>query len=922
MEFKSRDYRAEEAAYSLPRVSASSHPLSSSSSPSHTQDNVSIEFFDPLRGPSAEISEPVEDTDVAEKRPASQPTSHLLAKEWTSFNKLLMQRFPVPKMISVSALSSKTIKGKKAIGELPVNTQSDELNDSEKLNEKGFKTVSQQEYTRRLHELKDEIKRSWQAGDRVTSLKLSIKVARLLMDTCVAQFYPTLFVLATDIMDMLGEMVWERIREKAEFADDGTKMTLKQVVYALKPKRRAITGSEKLPPSMSFFHACESLILAFRFVSLAANLSFFFSYLELAIFPCWRFLRDDITDNLVRLVMMIRGIADPLASAYCRFFLIHCAQKLPQRDTGHLVNCISDQKIILTQIVSTKETKYGNFLGDHKLLISLMEPTIEYTMRCIFKDPNKIADMIVRLELGKSPLELHGKVPWISIIFHYLLKELPTEIVCSNALEILHLVDCSNDFSFDQMLGLKLCEGIDQVNTVDAVINEVLQAATKKKILDEYLKIVDAYMDIILHYNMDRSLSSILSEIFERLCNEVITDDELSTLQSIFVKLITHFDDMKYIFDLNYFVDILDAMHGSSRSIVCIHILTKATRNDHIDDPTTVKLLFDVAQSLHDNVDFSNQRPDDNQQAERLVARFVDKVDHGMELDRHLTFLVECRGAFSSMNDLKEILVHSSNLLATRALREKKNNLSFIKSCITFNEVTIPCIPSYARQLILYLETAEVSLFGGLISHADGLLDSAVCCLQNVSLVDGLRKYNEDADGIVSLTRKLCSFMLLIPGNLEQGALYIPKSILSLLDSQSWVTPKLRIKLLCSLLSLSATFAQNELPYNAIHEEVIGNDRLFLGDAMYNKELGSLSRVILHNMVDTIAQEPSQVMRGKLALEACNCIASFFKVNHEVSSVCSKLMETAVSCLGGDDKYLQSTINFVHKQSPLSVGGE
>lgn len=94
-----------------------------------------------------------------------------------------------------------------------------------------------------------------------------------------------------------------------------------------------------------------------------------------------------------------------------------------------------------------------------------------------------------------------------------------------------------------------------------------------------------------------------------------------------------------------------------------------------------------------------------------ILGSHYCQVDHGIDLDRHLTFLIECRGAFSSMNDLKEILVHSSNLLATRALRlrEKKDTLNFIKSCITFNEVTIPCIPSYSRQLILYLETAEVN---------------------------------------------------------------------------------------------------------------------------------------------------------------------------------------------------------------------
>lgn len=43
------------------------------------------------------------------------------------------------------------------------------------------------------------------------------------MDTSVLQCYPTLFALATDILDMLGDMVWERIKLKAEFDEDETK---------------------------------------------------------------------------------------------------------------------------------------------------------------------------------------------------------------------------------------------------------------------------------------------------------------------------------------------------------------------------------------------------------------------------------------------------------------------------------------------------------------------------------------------------------------------------------------------------------------------------------------------------------------------------------------------------------------------------
>jgi hypothetical protein len=59
----------------------------------------------------------------------------------------------------------------------------------------------------------------------VTALKTSIKVARLLSDTSVPQFYPTLFVLVTEVMDTVGRLVYDRIHTKAEKEDDGTPVT-------------------------------------------------------------------------------------------------------------------------------------------------------------------------------------------------------------------------------------------------------------------------------------------------------------------------------------------------------------------------------------------------------------------------------------------------------------------------------------------------------------------------------------------------------------------------------------------------------------------------------------------------------------------------------------------------------------------------
>lgn len=158
----------------------------------------------------------------------------------------------------------------------------------------------------------------------------------------------------------------------------------------------------------------------------------------------------------------------------------------------------------------------------------------------------------------------------------------------------------------------------------------------------------------------------------------------------------------------------------------------------------------------------------------------------------------------------------------------------------------------------------------------------------------------------------------MVPGNPEVGILHIPKSILLIIHSRSW-SPRLKARILCAIISLSATLSQERLPYHADHTEIMGNDLLFFGDSSYVCELLSLTESVLQNLVDVIEQEPSRAARGSLSLEACNCIASSFKINEHVFSVCSKLIETAKLCLNAKDKYLTSTISFLDKNLPAAA---
>ncbi|KAJ6751723.1 hypothetical protein OIU85_002176 [Salix viminalis] len=904
MEFRRRDYSAEEQGHVLRRSLSDHHPLLPPSPSFNNQvvdeKNGNNDFYDPLRGLNAEDSASVEEKD--------NNNSQVSSKEWTSFKRFLMQKFPVSKMISIASMSDVIIKSSASFRKSSESSHLEEVDDPQRISQEDVKVITGHEYVSRLHELKDEINRAWHAEDRVTALKLTIQVAKLLMDTSVLQFYPTLFVLATDVLDMLGDMVWKRIQQKAEFSEDGTFLCSLPEDF----KTSDICSDAKETCNNWFCKVGSIRELLPRI------------YLELAIFPCWRFLLDKPQDSLQRLVMMARGVVDPLASTYCRLYMAHCARKLPLSDIGHLVTCVNDTKILLMRHLSARED--GHFSDKKRVLVSLMEPSIEYIMKCIFENTSQsqrqVDSVLLELGLGRNQEDLYGSSPCVSLVLHHLLKELPTEVIKSNFVGILHLIECSQDHYFDQclnyrLLGFRLSESRSKLDIVYSVVDKVIQAVAQYDRLDQYLRVVDAYMDIVLQNQMDNHLKTILEGISKRACHKEIHEDELESLESILMKLLSHFTDLNDVLALDHFLEILDVMFGNPRSNINMHILSMATRTGYLHDLSTIQLLFEISQSLHDVIDFGSMKDDEYQQPLRLISRFVEMVDCGTEMEQHLMFLVECRGAFGSINELKETLVHSSNCLAIKALKDGRKHLTFVKSCIAFSEVTIPSVLEHVVQFNLYIETAEVALLGGLVSHSDGLVVSAISCLECFDLTDGSRT-SIDAGGMLSSIQKLCSLLVMFPGNPDEGITRFPNSILSLINSKSWMTPRMKIRLFCGIILLLATLSQNKLPYYPYRAEITGNDLLFFGDPSYMHEIAALSECVLQNLISFIEQEPPKAAHGTMALEACNCIASAFVVCQDTLEVCWKLIEIGRLCLGADDRYLQSTIKYLKEQLPSS----
>jgi hypothetical protein len=172
----------------------------------------------------------------------------------------------------------------------------EQLDDFEEGSVKEMLNLTQNEYVNRIDELNVALQDSWESDQRVKALKIAIQCSKLLADVSVIQFYPSKFVLITDILDNFGSLVYKRIHCKAgstSAAIESARETCRNWFYKIASVRELIP----------------------RF------------YVETAILKVYGFLIDqkdvdlEYDRALKRLTKMIRGIGDPLVAVYARAYL-------------------------------------------------------------------------------------------------------------------------------------------------------------------------------------------------------------------------------------------------------------------------------------------------------------------------------------------------------------------------------------------------------------------------------------------------------------------------------------------------------------------------------------------------------------------------------------------------------------------------
>lgn len=472
--------------------------------------------------------------------PWSAKRAGILSK-FTTSEKLTM-------MVSLAS-SDKTQVGSKAAVTVTdkVKNRLEQLDDLEEGSVQEMLNLSQQDYIHRIEEYNAALVTAWNQDQKVKSLKIVIQCAKLLSDVSVIQFYPSKFVLITDILDTFGKLVFDRILSKS--STNGAQKGMKTLTENF--------TADQIPESAK--ETCRNWF--FKIASIRELIPRF--YVEAAILNCYRFLQTgEYNKALVRLVEMTRGIGDPLVGVYARCYLCRVGIAISPKFRDHLMPCFDD----FIQMYSQIQTDcVQNVLAAQKLELSrylvIYSPALDWILQCIAHRAN---EAVLDSVLGKCQAKCNRALLHNSIILAF-----KPAFISGRAVEFANMIRECEELGFPKHL-LYRSLGLCVVSTSPpedqrlTLLNDVWKAVTKLTNPSDYIGCAEVWIEYVLQLFGKRELNTFLGDIIKHMTPDRAYEEHYSQLQGIISKILFHKKDLAELFGLDKFMAFIDMFQKES----------------------------------------------------------------------------------------------------------------------------------------------------------------------------------------------------------------------------------------------------------------------------------------------------------------------------------------------------------------------
>ncbi|XP_063972695.1 VPS35 endosomal protein-sorting factor-like isoform X1 [Diachasmimorpha longicaudata] len=778
------------------------------------------------------------------KKPRDAPEDHL-QEPWSIWRSSILAKYTTSEKLTIvtSFLSGgeKVVKVQANMQLDKIKTRLEQLDDFEEGTVRQMLDLSQQEYALRTEQLNNELVQAWHADQRVKALKIAIQCAKLLVDTSAMAFYPSKFVLITDILDIFGQLVYERLKVKADYYKPGSKVPT--------------SLPDNFTPDMVPENAKETCRNWFYKIASIRELVPRL-YVEMAIIKSYGFLTtSEFNTALLRITRMIRGIGNPLIAVYARSYLCRVGMAL-NRDSDFVKENFYDFLLTYHQLFS-HSTKMELSRQNISLFsyLNLYTPALDWILQIMTR--STCSESFLGEVLSKCKQQDNG-----ALLLNAVLGAFKPAYVATRCTEFVKLIsDCSDDGYPQYILYRSLGECLIQESPSKLNCQEVYDVVFRYIINltdpGKFMHCTEVWIQFVVQHFTTKEINDYLGEIISHLVANREFQHFYPQLQGIVDRIISGSHEFESLLTMENFLPLVDLFHKESIKVeVCKSIIERFTSQSNagpITDPIIINALMFIARIMHDSVSALTV-DDEKRQIGNLICLLVQRVDYGRDFEKQLNFYAEARAAFPNLDSVHVQLVQCVNRQAVETRRivrghHTRRTSAFVRACAAFCFITIPSLSQVQIRLQLYLLSGQVALLNQCLGQADACFKAALSLVPEMEKavdVDGRTKNSEPY--LVSYLSNFLSTLLVVPDSPEHGVLYLMRGLLNVVQRCFEEHSGMKQLVYLRVLDVLSAVTRENYPYHV--DKVDSNDKLYGSDEKFINEVNKICTKVLEELLD------------------------------------------------------------------------
>lgn len=829
--------------HEYPKFEVTHHPLKSNIVSAKISSSTS--FIDNLNKWSSAFEEvdPLlrfEQMDLAEESLPVEVSDGSInySKAWTSRRGVILNKYTTGEKLTI--ISSFLPGGEKALIRQVSNLNEKVKHRLEQLDDFDEDTVrktmglSQQEFVTKINVLNEEIKKAWATEQRVKAFKIAIQCSKLLSDVNVMQFYPSKFVLITDILDTFGNLVFARLKERSYGAN-------------VSKKDQDIDPTE-VPDAAK--ETCQNWL--FKMASIRELLPRL--YMEMTLLKCYSFIaKDEIKPAIARLTKMIRGIGNPLVATYLRLYLCKVASSLLGNECeeffySNLLEFLEEYQQIFQPAI---RKKYEVQLLTLDRYLSLYVPAVDWLMY------GTVYSNKCQLTLLEDLLQKCENMENNELLLYCLVSAFDSTRVNKKSTQILEMVQNSAEkmvmlSEILTALGEHLCaaDSYHQVAS-ESLIQTWWKIASNMKSTTNFLQVLGPWLQFACMHLSTQHVNIILRGTIRYMIKCGKPADEFSgSFQFAVRRMLNSIPDVEELFLMDAFMPLVELVQTSSaRTMMAKTVLSiffSKYKLVQIEDPIVIGSLMRLCCILHESINAVTVE-DEVKLCAELITKYVHAVGHD-DPEQQLNFYVENRAAFIKLDAVLMALVHCVNALGARSTAGGRGWLQ--RACAAYCFVTVPSLHCPLARAQLYLLSGQAALLNNCVGQAEANFKALISLIPDIPefiMEDGQKKMTHFK--VSSLISDFLSTLLIMPDNMDSSVkAYILSGFIKTMERIHWrKTDPVYYMSLLRTLDLLCEMTRETYAYGI--EGVLSNDKLYGSEAEYIDSIEKYSTNICQELL-------------------------------------------------------------------------